>query len=138
MGEGEADHPVRRVQRARRSALRGRNHRKPEKQGNARNDIAILYRSNAQSRVLEEALLRERIPYRIYGGQRFFERAEIKNAMAYLRLLEGRGNDAALERVINVPPRGIGEKPSKPSATTPATAMCRCGKPCASCSPPKA
>ncbi|HGY9624128.1 DNA helicase II [Pseudomonas sp. NY15356] len=80
------------------------------RQGNARNDIAILYRSNAQSRVLEEALLRERIPYRIYGGQRFFERAEIKNAMAYLRLLEGRGNDAALERVINVPPRGIGEK----------------------------
>ncbi|MFV3404016.1 DNA helicase II [Pseudomonas sp. NY15463] len=80
------------------------------KQGNARNEVAILYRSNAQSRVLEEALLRERIPYRIYGGQRFFERAEIKNAMAYLRLLEGRGNDAALERVINVPPRGIGEK----------------------------
>ncbi|WP_296267003.1 DNA helicase II [Pseudomonas sp. UBA6562] len=80
------------------------------KQGSKRNDIAILYRSNAQSRVLEEALLRERIPYRIYGGQRFFERAEIKNAMAYLRLLEGRGNDAALERVINVPPRGIGEK----------------------------
>ena len=80
------------------------------KTGLARSDIAILYRSNAQSRVLEEALLRERIPYRIYGGQRFFERAEIKNAMAYLRLLEGRGNDAALERVINVPPRGIGEK----------------------------
>ncbi|HEK1007009.1 TPA: DNA helicase II [Pseudomonas putida] len=80
------------------------------KQGSSRNEIAILYRSNAQSRVLEEALLRERIPYRIYGGQRFFERAEIKNAMAYLRLLEGRGNDAALERVINVPPRGIGEK----------------------------
>jgi DNA helicase-2/ATP-dependent DNA helicase PcrA len=60
--------------------------------------------------VLEEALLREKIPYRIYGGQRFFERAEIKNAMAYLRLLDGRGNDAALERVINVPARGIGEK----------------------------
>jgi DNA helicase-2/ATP-dependent DNA helicase PcrA len=80
------------------------------KKGLSRNDIAILYRSNAQSRVLEEALLRERIPYRIYGGQRFFERAEIKNAMAYLRMLDGRGNDAALERVINVPPRGIGEK----------------------------
>ena len=80
------------------------------KTGLARSDIAILYRSNAQSRVLEEALLRERIPYRIYGGQRFFERAEIKNAMAYLRLLEGRGNDAALERVINIPARGIGEK----------------------------
>lgn len=80
------------------------------KTGLARSDIAILYRSNAQSRVLEEALLRERIPYRIYGGQRFFERAEIKNAMAYLRLMDGRGNDAALERIINVPPRGIGEK----------------------------
>ncbi|WNW12550.1 DNA helicase II [Pseudomonas sp. DTU_2021_1001937_2_SI_NGA_ILE_001] len=80
------------------------------KTGLSRSEIAILYRSNAQSRVLEEALLRERIPYRIYGGQRFFERAEIKNAMAYLRLLEGRGNDAALERVINVPTRGIGEK----------------------------
>ena len=80
------------------------------KTGLARSEIAILYRSNAQSRVLEEALLRERIPYRIYGGQRFFERAEIKNAMAYLRLIDGRHNDAALERVINVPPRGIGDK----------------------------
>ncbi|WP_172147948.1 DNA helicase II [Pseudomonas tumuqii] len=80
------------------------------KDGLKRSEIAILYRSNAQSRVLEEALLREKIPYRIYGGQRFFERAEIKNAMAYLRLLDGRGNDAALERVINVPARGIGEK----------------------------
>ncbi|MEK1941768.1 MAG: UvrD-helicase domain-containing protein, partial [Pseudomonas sp.] len=80
------------------------------KNGLLRSEIAILYRSNAQSRVLEEALLREKIPYRIYGGQRFFERAEIKNAMAYLRLLEGRGNDSALERIINVPARGIGEK----------------------------
>ncbi|UTW05859.1 DNA helicase II [Pseudomonas benzenivorans] len=80
------------------------------KEGLKRSEIAILYRSNAQSRVLEEALLREKIPYRIYGGQRFFERAEIKNAMAYLRLLDGRGNDAALERVVNVPARGIGEK----------------------------
>ncbi|MBA1274882.1 DNA helicase II [Stutzerimonas azotifigens] len=80
------------------------------KTGLTRSEIAILYRSNAQSRVLEEALLRERIPYRIYGGQRFFERAEIKNAMAYLRLIQTRHNDAALERVINVPARGIGEK----------------------------
>ncbi|MDO9321759.1 MAG: DNA helicase II, partial [Pseudomonas sp.] len=80
------------------------------KDGLARADIAILYRSNAQSRILEEALLREAIPYRIYGGQRFFERAEIKNAMAYLRLISQPGNDAALERVINVPARGIGEK----------------------------
>ncbi|KTT45075.1 DNA-dependent helicase II [Pseudomonas oryzihabitans] len=80
------------------------------KKGTRRSEVAILYRSNAQSRVLEEALLREKIPYRIYGGLRFFERAEIKNAMAYLRLIQHRHDDAALERVINVPPRGIGEK----------------------------
>ncbi|MCC6075795.1 DNA helicase II [Pseudomonas sp. GCM10022188] len=80
------------------------------KDGLKRSEIAILYRSNAQSRVLEEALLREKIPYRIYGGQRFFERAEIKNAMAYLRLIRQRDDDAALERVLNLPPRGIGEK----------------------------
>ncbi|MBB1607256.1 MULTISPECIES: DNA helicase II [unclassified Pseudomonas] len=80
------------------------------KDGLKRSEIAILYRSNAQSRVLEEALLREKIPYRIYGGQRFFERAEIKNALAYLRLIRLRDDDAALERVVNIPPRGIGEK----------------------------
>ncbi len=80
------------------------------RKGTRRSEMAILYRSNAQSRVLEEALLREKIPYRIYGGLRFFERAEIKNAMAYLRLIQHRHDDAALERVINVPPRGIGEK----------------------------
>ena len=73
-------------------------------------DIAVLYRSNAQSRVLEEALLRENIPYRIYGGQRFFERLEIKNALAYLRLTQYRDDNAALERIVNVPTRGIGEK----------------------------
>ncbi|TKD34325.1 DNA helicase II [Azotobacter chroococcum] len=80
------------------------------KDGLAHSEIAILYRSNAQSRVLEEALLREKIPYRIYGGQRFFERAEIRNAMAYLRVIHTRHNDAALERIINLPARGIGEK----------------------------
>ena len=79
-------------------------------EGMARREIAILYRSNAQSRVLEEALLRAGIPYRIYGGQRFFERAEIKNAMAYLRLVANRGDDGALERIINLPTRGIGDK----------------------------
>ncbi|WP_193074516.1 DNA helicase II [Pseudomonas sp. FME51] len=78
--------------------------------GMARSEIAILYRSNAQSRVLEEALLRAAIPYRIYGGQRFFERAEIKNAMAYMRLIANRGDDGALERIINIPTRGIGDK----------------------------
>ncbi|MFT5592083.1 MAG: DNA helicase-2/ATP-dependent DNA helicase PcrA [Oceanicoccus sp.] len=71
---------------------------------------AILYRSNAQSRVLEEAFIRTSLPYRIYGGQRFYDRLEIKNAMAYLRLLLNRHDDAALERVINVPTRAIGEK----------------------------
>ena len=76
--------------------------------GNTRQSIAILYRSNAQSRVLEEALIRSQIPYRIYGGQRFYERLEIRNALAYMRLLLTRGDDTALERVLNVPPRGIG------------------------------
>lgn len=73
-------------------------------------DIAILYRSNAQSRVLEEALLRMNIPYRIYGGLRFYERAEIKDVLAYMRLLVNRNDDSALERIINFPTRGIGEK----------------------------
>ncbi|SPJ32336.1 DNA helicase II [Kushneria phyllosphaerae] len=76
----------------------------------ARRDIAILYRSNAQSRVLEEALIRQKVPYRIYGGQRFYERLEIKNALAYLRLMVSRDDDASLERVINVPARGIGTR----------------------------
>ena len=78
--------------------------------GNNRSSVAVLYRSNAQSRVLEEALIRNAIPYRIYGGQRFYERLEIRNALAYLRLLLNRGDDAAVERVINTPPRGIGSK----------------------------
>lgn len=73
-------------------------------------NCAILYRSNAQSRVIEEAFIRASLPYRIYGGQRFYDRLEIKNAMAYLRLLLNRHDDAALERVINVPSRAIGEK----------------------------
>jgi DNA helicase-2/ATP-dependent DNA helicase PcrA len=69
---------------------------------------AILYRSNAQSRVLEEELIRAGIPYRIYGGQRFYDRLEIKNAVAYMRLAQYRQDDAAFERVINTPTRGIG------------------------------
>jgi DNA helicase-2/ATP-dependent DNA helicase PcrA len=78
--------------------------------GGSPEDVAILYRSNAQSRVLEEALLRAQIPYRIYGGLRFFERVEIKNALAYLRLVLDRHADPAFERVVNTPTRGIGEK----------------------------
>ncbi len=79
-------------------------------EGNSRSSISILYRSNAQSRVLEEALLRAGIAYRIYGGQRFFERMEIKNVLAYLRLLENRDADGAFERVVNTPTRAIGQK----------------------------
>ena len=78
--------------------------------GGSPSEAAILYRSNAQSRVLEEALLRLNIPYQIYGGQRFFERAEIKNALAYMRLMEDRHSDPAFERVANTPTRGIGDK----------------------------
>lgn len=73
-------------------------------------DVAILYRSNAQSRLMEEALIQAKLPYRIYGGLRFFERQEIKDALAYLRLLNNRDDDAAFERVINTPTRGIGNQ----------------------------
>ena len=79
-------------------------------EGHGAGEAAILYRSNAQSRNLEEALLRLEIPYRIYGGLRFFERAEIRNTLGYMRLLANRDGDAAFERVVNTPPRGIGEK----------------------------
>ncbi|WP_241622459.1 DNA helicase II [Rosenbergiella australiborealis] len=77
-------------------------------QGGALADCAILYRSNAQSRVLEESLLQSALPYRIYGGMRFFERQEIKDSLAYLRLMANRNDDAAFERVVNTPTRGIG------------------------------
>ncbi|MGX5200413.1 DNA helicase II [Aliikangiella sp. IMCC44632] len=79
-------------------------------QGNAYSDCAILYRSNAQSRVLEEFLLQRQIPYRIYGGLKFFERAEVKDTLAYLRLMYNHQDDAAFERVVNTPARGLGQK----------------------------
>jgi DNA helicase-2/ATP-dependent DNA helicase PcrA len=78
--------------------------------GGSYGDAAILYRSNAQSRAFEEALLAEQVPYRVYGGQRFFERAEIKDTLAYLRLVSNRDDDAAFERAVNTPTRGIGER----------------------------
>jgi DNA helicase-2/ATP-dependent DNA helicase PcrA len=71
-------------------------------------DLAVLYRMSAQSRVLEETLIRNRIPYRIYGGLRFFERMEVKDALSYLRLLHNRDDDTSFERAVNTPPRGIG------------------------------
>jgi len=79
-------------------------------QGNARADAAVLYRSNAQSRVLEEALINARLPYRVYGGLRFFERQEIKDALAYLRLISHRDDDSSFERIVNKPTRGIGAR----------------------------
>ena len=79
-------------------------------QGNARADAAVLYRSNAQSRVLEESLINARMPYRVYGGLRFFERAEIKDALAYLRLISNRDDDSSFERIVNRPTRGIGAR----------------------------
>ena len=79
-------------------------------QGNARAEAAILYRSNAQSRVLEEGLINARIPYRVYGGLRFFERAEIKDALAYLRLVANREDDSSFDRIVNKPTRGIGAR----------------------------
>jgi DNA helicase II / ATP-dependent DNA helicase PcrA len=78
--------------------------------GGQRREIAILYRSNAQSRVFEETFLSGRIPYKVYGGLRFFERAEIKDALAYLRLVSNRRDDQSFERVVNLPTRGIGAK----------------------------
>jgi DNA helicase-2/ATP-dependent DNA helicase PcrA len=78
--------------------------------GGSHGESAILYRSNAQSRAFEEALLAEQMPYRVYGGQRFFERAEIKDTLAYLRLVANRDDDTAFERAVNTPTRGIGER----------------------------
>jgi DNA helicase-2/ATP-dependent DNA helicase PcrA len=79
-------------------------------QGNQRSEVAVLYRSNAQSRIFEEAFLSAQLPYRVYGGLRFFERAEIKDALAYLRLLANRSDDPSFERVVNTPTRGIGAR----------------------------
>jgi DNA helicase-2/ATP-dependent DNA helicase PcrA len=78
--------------------------------GGARKETAVLYRSNAQSRAFEEAFLTARIPYKVYGGLRFYERAEIKDSLAYLRLIANRDDDPSFERVVNLPTRGIGAK----------------------------
>jgi len=78
--------------------------------GGSRSEVAVLYRSNAQSRVMEQALMQAQIPYRVYGGLRFYDRAEIKDVLSYLRLLVNREDDAAFERAYNHPPRGIGQK----------------------------
>ncbi|MGA0610129.1 UvrD-helicase domain-containing protein [Caldimonas sp. KR1-144] len=84
--------------------------RQLHREGSARSEIAVLYRSNAQSRVIESALFNAGIPYRVYGGLRFFERAEIKHALAYLRLIENPNDDTSFLRVVNFPARGIGAR----------------------------
>ncbi|WCM87070.1 UvrD-helicase domain-containing protein [Acidovorax sp. NCPPB 3576] len=78
--------------------------------GFERKEVAVLYRSNAQSRVIESALFNSAVPYRVYGGLRFFERAEVKHALAYLRVLENPHDDTSFLRVVNFPPRGIGAR----------------------------
>ena len=84
--------------------------RQVPEQGKVYNDYAILYRVSAQSRVIEEALMQARIPYRVYGGMRFYERAEIKDALAYVRLARFQDDDASFERIVNTPTRGIGNR----------------------------
>ena len=101
--------------------------------GNRRSDAAILYRSNAQSRELEDALLRMGMPYRIYGGHRFYERLEIKNALAYLRLVINRDDDTAMERVINVPTRGIGGRTIEQVRSVAREENCSLWQACAKC-----
>ena len=73
-------------------------------------DCAVMYRTNAQSRLLEEAFLQARLPYRLVGAQRFYGRREVKDIIAFLRLVHNPADEASLDRIVNVPPRGIGEK----------------------------
>ena len=80
------------------------------REGTARSSIALLYRSNAQSRVMESALFNASVPYKVYGGLRFFERAEVKHALSYLRLIENPSDDTSFLRVVNFPTRGIGAR----------------------------
>ena len=84
--------------------------KKLHREGMALSDMALLYRSNAQSRILEHSLFRAKLAYKVYGGLRFFERMEVKHALAYLRLAANADDDTAFSRVVNFPPRGIGSR----------------------------
>ena len=86
------------------------------REGTPRSEIALLYRSNAQSRVMESALFNAGMPYKVYGGLRFFERAEVKHALAYLRLIENPNDDTSFLRVVNFPARGIGARTHRAAA----------------------
>ena len=110
-GQGRAGARLRGAVGHRRGGVHRRHRRRAcAADGLALSEVAVLYRSNAQSRVLEHALFNAGVPYRVYGGMRFFERAEVKHALAYLRLVAAPDDDGAFLRVVNFPPRGIGAR----------------------------
>ena len=108
--QGRAGARVRSAVRPRRGGVHRRRRKGAGRRRRALSEIALLYRRNAQSRVLEHALFNAGMPYRVYGGMRFFERAEVKHALAYLRLIAAPDDDGAFLRVVNFPPRGIGAR----------------------------
>ena len=95
-------------------------------------DFAVMYRTNAQSRALEEALIRAKVPYELVGGTRFYERREVKDILAYLRLVQNPYDVVSFTRVVNVPGRGIGAKTCRSSSGGLASATCRCTPRCSS------
>ena len=149
-GRRREDRRLRRRQRARRGGVRRRGDRPAGRRREARNcDVAVFYRTNAQSRVFEDIFLRVGLPYRVVGGVRFYERREVRDALAYLRVLNNPDDTVSLRRILNVPKRGIGDRaeelvaavrrtgadllrrraaPARPSMAPPTT-RCRCGVP---------
>ena len=111
-GDGDADHRLRRRHRARRGPVRGRRRSTGcATAGQGRYaDAAVFYRTNAQSRTFEEVFIRVGLPYKVVGGVRFYERREVRDAIAYLRAIANRTDDVSLRRILNVPKRGIGDR----------------------------
>ena len=110
-GRGRADRRLRRRQRARRGPLRrGGDRRARRQRGLKYNDVAVFYRTNNSSRALEEVFIRAGIPYKVVGGVRFYERREIRDIVAYLRVLDNPGDAVSMRRILNTPRRGIGDR----------------------------
>ena len=110
-GDGRADRRLRRRQRARRGAfVADEIDRLSDEEGVPARDVAVFYRTNAQSRSLEEVFIRVGLPYKVVGGVRFYERKEIRDAVAYLRVLANPDDDISLRRILNTPRRGIGDR----------------------------
>ena len=111
-GDGAADRGVRRRRRARRGAVRLRRDRRAHRRaGSARpGDVAVFYRTNAQSRVFEETFIRTGMAYKVVGGVRFYERREVRDILAYLRMLANPADEISLRRILNTPRRGIGDR----------------------------